>query len=93
MRITKRHFPAILDDNTVTYFNHLEAIIDSIDYNASVEATRKLTGINIRVAPSEIKFLPLLIKDVEHIHNILNLRMEYSKSMKSSGTLNFNINF
>lgn len=93
MTLQKRHFPAILDDNTETYFRHLEGIINSIDYNATVEVTRKLSGVNIRVAPSEMKFLPLLIKDIERVHNNLGLRMEYSKSMKSSGTINYNLNF
>jgi len=93
MKVFKRHFTAILDDNSQTYFNHLEGIVNSIDYNATMEITKRISGITVRIAPSEPKFLLSLLKDVEHLHNNLGLRMQYSKSMKSSGNINYNLEF
>jgi hypothetical protein len=89
----RKHFPEVIDDNTETYFTHLQGVVESIDINASIEVTKKLSGVNIRIAPSENKYFNLLRKDVENIHNLLKLRMNYSKSMKASGTINFNIDF
>lgn len=93
MIIVKRHFPSVLDDNTETYFKYIEGIVSSVDVNASIEFTKRVTGISVRVAPSAPKFFKFLQKDIEHVHNSLQLRMEYSKSMKSSYTIHFNIEF
>lgn len=91
--IVKKHFSSVIDDNTEAYFRHLEAIITSIDYNASAEITKTISGVNIRIAPSEYKYLLHLIKEVEKLHNTLGIKMLYSKSMKSSANINFNIIF
>lgn len=91
MVINRKGFLRILNDNTETYFKHLEGIICSIDVHASLELTKRIEGINVRISPSEPKFLFLLRKDIEQQHNILGLRMEYSKSMNSSGVINYNL--
>ncbi len=93
MLLVKKHFPPILEENTLTYFRYLEGIVESIDNEAVGEATRKLTGINVRISPSEPQYFPLILQDIEKIHNKLGLRMEYYKSMKTSGTVNYDISF
>jgi hypothetical protein len=93
MFLVKKHFPPILEENTMTYFKYLEGIVESVDENAEGEITRKLSGINIRISPSEPKYFDFLLKDVEALHNHFGIRMDYSKSMKSSGTINFDVLF
>jgi len=91
MILLKKHFPPILEENTLTYFQYLEGIIESIDVGAFGEVTRKMSGINIRISPSEPKYFDILFKEVEALHNRFGLKMSYSKSMKSSGTINYDI--
>lgn len=84
-------FPAILPDNEYTYFRYVEGSIGSVDHAASVQFTNMLHAVNIRIAPSRPILIDGIIESLQDIHNRLSLKMEYSKSMKTSAVISFNI--
>lgn len=92
MRVVKVGFPSILLDNESTYFSYLVGYIESIDSNCTVQITKKPTGINIRISPSEPKYASNIIVAVKQFHNLFGMNLDFSKSMKTSVTINFNIN-
>jgi hypothetical protein len=91
MEISKRFFSEIMQDNETAYFAHLEGVLDSVDELASLEITKSPTAYHFRLAPSLPKYNELLLQEILKLHNIFQIRLNLSKSIKTSGTINFDI--
>ena len=91
MEISKRFFPEIMQDNETAYFAHLEGVLDSVDELASLEITKSPTAYHFRLAPSLPKYNELLLQEILKLHNIFQIRLNLSKIIKTSGTINFDI--
>jgi len=92
MQINKKFFPQILKDNELAYFAHLEGIIDSVDELSSLEITKNPYSYHFRLAPSLPKYNNMLLEEILKLHNMLNIKLNLSKSIKSSATIVFEIN-
>lgn len=93
MQVNRRFFPAITLDNEEVYFANLVGVIESVDEFASLEITKAPESYHFRLAPSLPKYNNMLLEEILKLHNRFNIRLDISKSIKSSGTINFNINF
>lgn len=91
MKIKLVGFPPILQDNDVFYLLHLQGIINSTDEYASVEATNKLSGVSVRVAPSTPEYSQHVLKALKDFHYSLSLRVEFSKSIRTTTTIEYQI--
>lgn len=91
MEISRRFFPEILLDNDMMYFAHLEGVIESIDELAKLEITWHPKGYHFRIAPSMPRYSELLLKEILRLHNMFHIRLNLSKSIKTSGTISFEI--
>jgi len=91
MEISKRFFPEIMQDNETVYFAHLEGVLDSVDELSTLEITKSPTAYHFRLAPSLPKYNELLLQEILKLHNIFQIRLNLSKSIKTSGTINFDI--
>jgi len=91
MQINRRFFPEILQDNEMVYFAHLEGILSSVDELSSLEITKTPEAYHFRLAPSVPRYTEMLLQEILKFHNIFGIHLDLSKSIKSSGTLNFNI--
>lgn len=91
MLINRRFFPAIILDNEEVYFAHLEGVISSVDEYASLEITKAPDKIQFRIAPSLPKYNNMLLEEIIKLNNQFHIRLDLSKSIKSSGTISFNI--
>lgn len=91
MQINRRFFPEIILDNEQVYFSHLEGVIESVDELASLEIIKTPTAYHFRLAPSLPRYNELLLQEILKLHNVFHIRLDISKSIKSSGTINFNI--
>jgi len=92
MIISKRFFPELLPDNELAYFSHLQAVIEAIDELSTLEITKNPQAYHFRLAPSLPKYNELLLQEILKLHNIFQIKLTLSKSIKSSGTINFEIN-
>jgi hypothetical protein len=92
MTISKRFFPEVMPDNEVAYFAHLEGVINSVDELSTLEITKNPHSYHFRLAPSLPKYNELLLEEILKLHNIFQIKLNLSKSIKSSGTINFEIN-
>lgn len=92
MQINKKFFPGILSDNESAYFAHLEAIIDSVDELAIMEITKNPNSYHFRLATSLPKYNNMLLEEILKLHNIFQIKLNISKSIKSSATITFDIN-
>lgn len=90
-KIHRKGFTTITLDNEETYFLHLSGIIESVDEYAFVQITKSPNKINIRIAPSLPKYNDLLLKEILKFHNLLQIKLNLSKSIKSSATIVFEL--
>lgn len=91
MQIHRRHFPEVLQDNEMAYFAHLEGVIDSIDELSMMEIIKTPSSYHFRIATSTPQYNELLLKELLKLHNIFKLKMNMSKSIKSSATIVYQI--
>lgn len=91
MQIEYREVLQTIPDNDVKYFSLLEGVINSSDELAIMEIRKHPTAYNFRIAPSSPNYIQPLIKALNALHTLLGITMEYSKSMKNSSSINFNI--
>jgi hypothetical protein len=91
MDIVKKFFPEIMQDNDMIYFARLEGMIDSIDELSSLQITKNSNSYQFRLAPSHPKYIGMLIDEVLKFHNIYGIRLNLSKSIKTTGTISFEI--
>jgi hypothetical protein len=87
----KKGFTKILSDNDEVYMQHLIAVIESVDEYSSLQITNTFNKIHFRLAPSLPKYNELLLQEILKLHNIFQIRLNLSKSIKTSGTINFDI--
>ena len=92
MQIQTKFFPKVMPDNEIAYLAHLEGIIDSVDELSTLEITKNPNSYHFRLAPSLPKYNDMLLEELLKFHNLLNIRLDLSKSIKSSATITFEIN-
>ena len=80
-----------MQDNEMSYFAHLEGLIDSVDELSTMEITKKPHAYHFRIAPSLPKYNNMLIEELLKFHNMFHIKLNMSKSIKSSATIVFEI--
>ena len=80
-----------MQDNDTLYLAHLEGIINSVDELSSLEITKSANSYKFRLAPSLPKYIPMLLEEILKFHNMFRIKLDLSKSIKSSGTIVFEI--
>jgi DNA-binding phage protein len=91
MQINKKFFPNVMKENELAYFAHLQGVIDSVDELSTLEVTKHPDSYDFRLAPSLPKYNNILLEEILKLHNMLNIKLNLSKSIKSSATINFKI--
>ena len=91
MQIIYRFFPEIVSDNDMNYFNLLKGILESVDELASLEVSKMPTTYNFRLIPSMPKYTNTLIQELTKLHNLFHLKLDLSKSIKSSSVIIYKI--
>lgn len=91
MELIKKFFPEIMQDNEIAYFQHFKGLVDSVDELAIVEVTKNPKAYIFRISCSTPQYVSLLLEELLKFHNILQIRLVLSKSIKTTGTLQFEI--
>lgn len=87
------NFPSILAENEKTYLQYLEGLVGSVDRDSQILVTRRAAGISVRISPSFPRYFEPILIMIKRFHSSLDMRVEFSKSMKAGYTIFFNINF
>jgi hypothetical protein len=90
--VYRKGFIKLLTDNDEVYFGYITAIVESVDEYASIQITNALNNINFRIVASHPKYNMILLEEILKLSNLYKLRLDLSKSIKTTGTLSFNIN-
>jgi len=92
MQISKKFFSEVMPDNEIAYFAHLEGIIDSVDELSIMEVTKNPNSYHFRIAASLPMYNEMLLEELLKFHNLFQIKLDLSKSIKSSATIVFEIN-
>ena len=82
-----------MQDNEEVYFASLRGIIESVDELSSLEVTKTPHAYLFRLVPSLPKYTNMLIEELIKFHNLISVRLDMSKSIKTTATITFSINF
>lgn len=91
MEVVRKGFPKIILDNDEVFLSHLEGIISSVDELCSLQIEKGPSSYKIRIAPSIPVYTELLLKEIINFHNLFNIKLDISKSIKTSGVIFFEI--
>lgn len=91
MEIQTKFF-GILLENEELYFAKLRGVIESTDELSSMQITKSGNHYIFRLIPSLPKYTNNIIEVLIQFHNTLGIRLDFSKSIKTTGTINFVIN-
>ena len=91
MQISRKFFPEVMQDNEIAYFAHLEGVISSVDELSILEITKNPTSYHFRLAASVPKYNEMLLEEILKLHNIFQIKLDLSKSIKASATIVFEI--
>jgi hypothetical protein len=91
MQIQTKFFPQVMPDNELAYLAHLQGIIDSVDELSTLEITKNPNSLHFRLAPSLPMYNDMLLEELLKFHNMLQIQLNLSKSIKSSATIVFDI--
>ena len=60
MRVNRRNFPRIMQDNDEVFLAHMEGVISSVDELCSLEITKNTDNYRFRIAASLPKYNNML---------------------------------
>lgn len=80
-------------DNDEVYLGHLEGIISSVDEYATMEVSKGPESYHFRIATSLPKYTQPLLEEILKFNNLYGIKLDLSKSIKTSGTLVFSVPF
>ena len=84
-------FFGILSENEKLYFAQLQGVIESADEFSNLQITKTPSKYNFRLAPSLPKYTNNIINVLTQFHNTIGIHLNFSKSIKTTGSINFTI--
>jgi hypothetical protein len=91
MEINRKHFPKVMQDNDEVFLAHLEGVISSVDELCSLEITKNINSYKFRIAASLPKYNNMLIEEILKFCNMFKIRIDMSKSIKTTSVITFEI--
>ncbi len=93
MEVLRKNFPEINNDNDEVYIQHLYGIIESVDELSCVEISKTPSSLHFRIAPSIPMYINPLMHEITKFNNLYGIKLDFSKSIKTSSVITFNIHF
>lgn len=93
MDVCRKNFPEINKDNDEVFIQHLCGIIESVDELSSLEISKTPSSYHFRIAPSIPKYINHIIHEITKFNNLYGIKLDFSKSIKTTAVITFNIHF
>lgn len=91
MEIKKIFFPKLLKEDDTIYLENIFNIIKNIDEYCYIQVTKNLKKYSFRLAPSSTTFINLLVEEIIKYNNTYNIKVDFSKSIKTALVVSFNV--
>lgn len=79
----------IIPDNEEQYFLMLTAVIESVDEFSTMVIHRNPRNYQFQITPSEAIYISSIIKEINKLNNLYGIKVDFSKSMKASASVDF----
>ena len=89
MEINRKHFPKVMQDNDEVFFASMIGVIESVDELCSLEITKNKDSYRFRIAASLPKYNNMLIEEILKFCNLFNIKLNMSKSIKTTSVITF----
>lgn len=93
MKIIYKNIGSVVLENDRAYLNVLEAVLNSVDELCTLEINKEPKAYSFRVATSSPSYLTPIIESLNSLHNAFNIKVDFSKSIKSSSSIFYKITF
>jgi DNA-binding phage protein len=91
MEVNRKHFPKVMQDNDEVFLAHLEGVISSVDELCSLEITKNTHNYRFRIAASLPKYNEMLLEEILKFCNLFKIKLDISKSIKTTSVITFEI--
>lgn len=91
MEVNRKHFPKVMQDNDEVFLAHLEGVVSSVDELCSLEITKLSDSYRFRIAASVPMYNNMLIEEILKFCNMFKIRVDMSKSIKTTSVISFEI--
>lgn len=91
VEVNRRYFPKVMLDNDEVFLAQFEGVVSSVDEFSCVEISKTPDSYHFRIATSLPKYNIPLLEEILKLCNLYKIKLELSKSIKTSGTLSFDI--
>lgn len=81
----------MVNDNDANYFKFLEATINSVDELSTLEVRKGPELYHFRIATSSPSYISPLIAQLNELHNLFTIKVDFSKSIKSAASISYKI--
>ena len=92
MNINRKHFPKVMQDNDEIFLASLIGVIESVDELCSLEITKNNDNYRFRIAASLPMYNNMLIEEILKFCNLFHIKIDMSKSIKTTSVITFDIN-
>lgn len=79
----------IIPDNEERYFSMLTGIVESVDEFSTMIIHKNPRNYQFQISPSETIYIPIIIEEINKLNNLYGLKVIFSKSMKTSASIDF----
>lgn len=79
----------IIPDNEEQYFSILASVVESVDEFSTMIIQKNPRNYQFQITPSEAVYISSIISEINKLNNLCGLRADYSKSMKTSASIDF----
>jgi len=93
MEIVRKFFPENIPDNEEIYFQHLRGVLEAIDELSILQISKLKDRYHFRLSASLPMYNSMLLKQILKLHNLYNIKLDISKSIKTSSVITFQIGF
>lgn len=87
----KLNIPDVIPDNDAAYFSLLEEKIKAVDGQSQITVKFSIEGLVVHILPSLPYFRDNIIKEIRKLHYLLDLKIEFSKSLLISKYITFKV--
>ena len=91
MTIEYRDLPQVLSENDRAFFGILEATINSVDELSTLEVRKGFELYHFRITTSSPSYISPLIAQLNELHNLFTIKVDFSKSIKSASSISYKI--
>ena len=91
MEVVRRGFSSLISDNEENYLSQFLGVVESSDELCCVEISKTPHSLHFRIAPSTSNYINSLIHEINKFNNLFGIRVNMSKSIKTSSVITFNI--